>query len=309
MQDIVIGAVTNYTYHDIEPWLVSLKRTGYQGIIALVVYNMKKEDADKLVSQGVTIFSFMKDDMGNLVYYDPRGPQNFNIVVDRFAHMWYFLNQLKEPIRYVLATDVKDVIFQSDPIKSLVGFPLNMIRVASENFLYKDETWSANNMKQAFGDLMFDHMKDRPIYCAGVIAGGFEIFLDLCLSISLICSGAPKHVSGGGGPDQAAMNILLSTQPWKEKCEMTSTVNSWCVHMGTTRFAIQEGSGDAGIEYTSGRKTLEQITDNFIGPDARIYDAAGYPFVANTYDNHYVIVHQYNRVKQLNVIWDREFRE
>src|SRR5665213_858625 len=130
MQDIVIGAVTNYTYHDIEPWLVSLKRTGYQGIIALVVYNMKKEDADKLVSQGVTIFSFMKDDMGNLVYYDPRGPQNFNIVVDRFAHMWYFLNQLKEPIRYVLATDVKDVIFQSDPIKSLVGFPLSMIRVA-----------------------------------------------------------------------------------------------------------------------------------------------------------------------------------
>src|SRR4029078_11722697 len=105
MTDLVIGAVTHYTYKDIEPWVVSLERSGFTGKKALIVYNMNRYTAEKLVDKGFTLFAFNTDPY-TLDFTYSESPK-FNICVERFAHLWHFLNKIQEPIDHVIATDVK----------------------------------------------------------------------------------------------------------------------------------------------------------------------------------------------------------
>lgn len=288
---MVLGAVTNYTYSQIEPWINSLKATGYTGTIALIAYYMRAEDVKKLEEAGVTIFAFAKDEAGNLTY---PGSKDFNIVVERFIHAWYFLGQIEESERpdRVLLTDVRDVIFQTNPDNGET-FMDDYIRVASENIRYKDEPWSRNNMEQAFGPLMSKVMEEAPIYCAGVIEGTFEVLRDLCLEVYLLCRGSMAHVPGGGGPDQAALNIILNQNVWKA---ITVEYDIWAIHLGTASPGIESGYGDIGHAYKRGQ--LPNYKSLFIDPEDLEIDPDG--FVKDSHSNLYTIVHQYNRVDQLD---------
>ena len=294
---LVLGAITNYTYHDVEPWLVSLKKTGYDGDIGLIVYNMKAEEVKKLEDKGVTIFAQSRDETGNLTY--PEHP-NFSIMVERFIHTWYFLGNLSEEEKpdYVLLTDVKDVIFQVDPIDEDHDYLLN---VAHENMTYENEPWSANNMKNAFGPLMYEAMRNRPIICAGVIGGHIGLIRDLCLQIYLMCRGTPSRVMGGGGPDQAALNILLSSEVWQYVLNLDEFPS--IVHMGTTTLAIKAGSGDIGYDHV---KNGTDFSDKFIEEDHVVIEDG---VVVSDYDAPYAIVHQWNRVPELVTIVNRKYRE
>ena len=127
--------------------------------------------------------------------------------------------------------------------------PQYNLLVGSENMLYKDEPWGRNNMLQSFGEYFFDRLKDERIICAGVIAGTLEDVRDLCLTLWLVCRGMNQHVPGGGGPDQATLNILLDTVVHKYTTFFTDPLNGWVVHAGTTLPAIQAGSGGIGEAY------------------------------------------------------------
>jgi hypothetical protein len=56
-------------------------------------------------------------------------------------------------------------------------------------------------------------------------------------------------VPGGGGPDQAALNILLDMFAYKSSTMFTNPSSGWVVHAGTSLPAIQAGSGGIGEEY------------------------------------------------------------
>ena len=53
--------------------------------------------------------------------------------------------------------------------------------------------------------------KDNLIYNAGTISGKFDTMIDLFLNIYMVCQGTNPYIEGGGGPDQAALNVLLSS--------------------------------------------------------------------------------------------------
>ena len=82
--------------------------------------NCDKETVDKISDAGFAIIAFNQDSNGNLTYNS-----NMMVHVERFFHIY---NVLKDNLyRYVITTDVKDVIFQKNPSEWL------------ENNLPKDE--------------------------------------------------------------------------------------------------------------------------------------------------------------------------
>lgn len=307
--DLVIGAMTKYNYEQIEPWIVSLKRTGYDGKIALILYNVDKDTVNKLQSMGITLFAFQRDEQGNCIY-EPEiknGPEKFNIVVERFAHLWYFLSNLKEDVERIITTDVKDVVFQTNPSlelnKYLVG-EKNLI-VGSENFNYEDEPWSKNNMNMSFGPFFYDLMKSRQIYCAGIIAGNKKEFIDLCMSIFLYCRGTPSYILGGGGPDQAAMNIYLSMANIEKHTVFTTTDDTWACHAGTSLSAIMSGSGEIGNQYKKNPEILNTYKSVMRNSDPILVNE----LICNSKGIPYSIVHQYDRVNDWKNIIDKKYRE
>ncbi len=289
--DLIIGSITNYKWDDIKVYVNSLRECGFTGKKAMICYNVDKDTVAKLVENDFSVFGWDKNDEGDLIYKVP----NFNICVERFAHYWFFINKIETPIRYVIATDVRDVVFQSNPsdfLEDVCQLPSDAKIVASsENILYKDEPWSANNIKQAFGEYQFENMKDKEICCAGVIAGEREYFTDLCLQIFLTCRGSQPHTPGGGGPDQAALNIILNTRAWDDVTYFVNASENWACQAGTTHAAITAGSGDIGLTYKNGNV---DVVNNIINDNAFLLDTK----IVNDEDKPYCIVHQYNRVPE-----------
>ena len=249
-KDLIVGVVDGYNWDQIKYWANSIDKSGFDGHKALVVYNMDVETANRLTKENFILIGVTPyDEKNGFVAVKTGG----NIMVDRFFFIHNFLKMLQDPmeVNRVIITDVRDVVFQVNPTNWLDQYMLpqyNLV-VGSENLTYDKEPWGNNNLKKSFGEYFFESLKDHPINCAGVIAGTLEDISDLCLTIWLVCRGLNPHVEGGGGPDQAAMNILLDTVVHKYTTFFTDPTNGWVVHAGTTLDAIKAGSGGIGEAY------------------------------------------------------------
>jgi hypothetical protein len=97
-----------------------------------------------------------------------------------------------------------------------------------------------------------------------------------------LAQGAPMDVPGGGGPDQAALNILLSLEPYKSITKFNTHEDDWACQCGTT----------------VDPNKIDVFRGNFLvktEPVWRDNDS-----VYNNKDDKYVLVHQYNRVPEWN---------
>jgi len=251
MKDIVIGCITNYNFDTIKYWVNSLDRSGFDGVKIMLCYDIEYAVAEELTKRNYTIFGFGQDKQnGNLTYKHPVN-RPFNICLDRFAHIPFFLNKAehKDQYRYIFVTDVRDVIFQSNPSEWLEkNIGDKKINVACESLTYENESWGKNNMKLSFGPLIYERMKNKLIYNAGTISGEFNTMLDFMTNIFLSCGGSPAHVAGGGGPDQAALNVLLDMVPYKEITNFAMSEDGYAAQLGTTGFQVNHKYGQHLIE-------------------------------------------------------------
>lgn len=281
MGNMILGAVLNYSYEDIKPWVKSIKALNTDISIGLIAYNMASSDVEKLTKENVKIFAFKKDNSNNLSFdFYP----NFSIMVDRFLHASLFLNELTD-INNIIFTDIKDVIFQTDPFKY---FSNKLIYLGSENLTYEEEPWGKNNILKSFGPYFYEKVKNNKIYCAGVIGGTRKALVDLFLNLYLISKSTIQQVPGGGGPDQAALNILISLTPYKDIIQFNSGHDTWVCHAGATIQAIECRDDQVGIISKSTNKLkLEENRPKIVNNK-----------ICNKKDQIYSIVHQYDRIPE-----------
>lgn len=288
MKDLVIGAVTNYNYDKIKYWVNSLDQSGYTGEKALLCYNVDYELANEVSKRNYKVFCFSKNDQLGRLEYRRHDSDRFSVVVERFLHLWYFLKSYKGQYRYIITTDVKDVVFQKNPS---IWLEQNLdtskhINASSESIRYRDETWGYNNILKSFGPIIQNHMKDNVINNCGVLSGRFDVMLDLFLNIYMMCNGTSHFIEGGGGPDQAALNILLNTESYKMITNFAKSEDGWAAQLGTTGSQISS-------KYSS---LLVEKSPIIIGNE--VCTSEGKPFT---------IVHQYDRISELKSIIEKKY--
>lgn len=286
MKDVVIGAITNYSFDKIEPWVNSLEKSGFTGDKIMVCYNIDYDTVSELVKRNFIILGFNRDEeKQSLVYHK----ENFNICLERFGHMYYFLKEAQEKYRYLIATDVRDVIFQRNPSEWLEeNLGDKKINASSESIRYKDENWGRDNLKLSFSEFLYEVNKDNIIHNAGVLSGDYETMLDLFLNISLSCGASPVHVPGGGGPDQAALNILLNLKPYRDITRFTSSEDGWAAQLGTTVDPYK----------------LPAYGPVLTDPSPRLENGK----VVTSTGKEFTIVHQYDRIPQWKDIIEKQYR-
>jgi hypothetical protein len=295
-KDLIVGVVDRYNWDQIKYWANSIKKSGFTGHKAVLVYNMDSGTVKKLTDEGFMIIGCNQyDETNGFTHDNSRG----SVMVDRFFHLYGFLNIFNEPVKNVIMTDVRDVIFQSNPSNWIDKNFFGNILVGSENLKYKDEPWGKNNLQQTFGQYFLDIHGDNEIYCAGVIAGSLNVIKSLSLNVWLVCRGLNPHVPGGGGPDQAALNVLLQTEVYSLLTKFTNPDDGWVVHAGTSRPAIEAGSGGIGEEYLKNpNMPLPFVRDATYRIDN------GEVFVNG---KKVTIVHQWDRVPQWKTIFEEKY--
>jgi len=274
--DVIVGCITNYDFAAIKPWVNSLDSCGFSGKKVMLCYNIKADVIEELRQRNYTVLAFKLDGDGNAVYNDGKP---FSIVVERFFHIWAMLNVLKGKCRYLLHTDVKDVIFQRNP-SEFINYTLDngsKIIAASESIKYKDENWGRENIRQAYGDVIYEAHKENVIVNAGTLSGDFDTMIDLFLNVYMASVGARIH-----NPDQAAVNILLSKSPYKEVTYVAEPWTAWACQAGTTNDPTKIG------EYKS--KLI-----NFTAAESYLNDLGS---ICNGHDEPFYMVHQYDRVPE-----------
>lgn len=272
MKDLIVGAITGYDFNKIEPWVNSVVRSGFTGDKIMLCYNVRYDVCNELVQRGFNVIGFERDDVNSTLRYSQ---PDFNVVVERFKHLAHVLRD--KEYRYIISTDVKDVLFQRNPSEWLEkNIGDKKIIASSESIRYQHEDWGNHNIFRSFGPEIHSMYKDTIVSNAGVMAGDFKTMQDLFMHIKLLSDAAPSHyIEGGGGPDQAAYNILINSGPWKDVTRFTLSEDGWAAQLGTTGPQIQDRYGKF---ITEPLPTLNGST---------VCTSTGAPFY---------IVHQYDRV-------------
>ena len=225
-KDLIIGAFTNYDWSKVKYWANSIDKCGFTGDKAVIVYNCDAGTVQRLIDKNFKVWAFQRDQNGNLVY-----PGQLVIVVQRFLHLWQYLENIPniDDYRYVISTDVKDVVFQRNPSEWLEqNLKDYKICASSESLTYEHEPWGADNMQGSY-PAFYDNMKRKPIWNCGVQAGDIKTMKDLWLQIWLTC-----HAAQRPNPDQAAYNLLLSLEPWSSITSFCYSEDGWACQAGTT---------------------------------------------------------------------------
>jgi hypothetical protein len=283
MRDLVISAISEYTFDKIKPWVNSLRRSGYSGRKAIIVHNVLDDTISKLKDEGFEIFltSTRRNEQDNGYIFADNF--TFRVPATRHYFYWYFLKGLKD-IRYVISTDV-DVIFQSDPTewleKNLGDKKLNY---GCEGLKYKDEPWGNDNMMNCYGPVIHEFMKERPIYNAGSMAGEYSTFVDYSLDVFLKIQNLNNPT-----PDQAGVNLTLALEPYKSITKFNDHDTNWACQCGTTVDPVK----------------ISQFRPNLLSPEPQ-FDGE---YVYNSKGEKYVLVHQYNRVPEWKTKIEAKYAE
>jgi hypothetical protein len=263
-KDLIIGAFNNYTDYDVlKPWVQSIKDTGFKGDTVLFAIGTTPDLVKKLIEEGVIVIPVPHND-------------KMMIHMQRFIHIYNFLKENEGTYRYVISTDVRDVIFQTDPtdyLNSHIDAPFVTGLVASsEAIKIKDEEWNRENIKKNFGDYFYNEVKENEVCNVGVLAGRSTLIKELCFYLYQFSLNRPDWVC-----DQAAYNMLLNTKLWSSKAHVTKLKDAWAVNAHVTN-----------------KPDLVEKLKPYLLEEAPTMTEDG--LIVNTDGVPFVIVHQYDRV-------------
>lgn len=279
---LIIGGASNYTWDHLKHWVNSIKRSGFAGDIVLVGTNLKKQTIEKLHDAGVEMYLYGKvDDNGDVTSPPTTAPH-----VERFFHLWHFLNARGLEYDYVTVTDTRDVVFQSDPSKFVEDRARNLI-ASCEMMRYEDEPWNNQNLMQAFGAFFHNEYKRMLICNVGIIAGNTQYVRDLMFMIFQMSVNRPIPIV-----DQVVYNMLLQQKPYSNSVIVTFNYDGWAVNLGVTEEAIKSGQGDLGVSIQRSPALLDKYRENYIGKQPYMREDG---IVCNAEGNPFIIVHQYDR--------------
>ena len=261
-KDLIIGAYTKYNFELLKPWINSIKETGFDGDIVLIAIDPDNHTVEQIQKTGVKVVK-------------ARNENNMMIHMLRFLHIYNYL-KLNTDYRYVITTDVRDVIFQKNPsnyLQKIFGSRDFGIVAQSEAIKIKDEAWNRDNIIKNFGHYFYQDVCENEVYNVGVLAGTALHIKDLCFSLFQMSSNRPDWVA-----DQAAYNMLLSFLPWDNETVFLGLRDAWALNAHVTNKPDQmEEFGPYLLEERPYMK------------DGIVYNANGVPFT---------IVHQYDRVPE-----------
>jgi hypothetical protein len=231
--NLVMGAVRGYNFEQLRPFVVSLKRTSFDGDLVLLWNHLSPETLAALRDCGVKLVHFEYRGSGSLNSWSRFWPL-LSVVVRllngspfartilkailplqtvRFLHYRDYITTYLGEYQNVLITDVRDVWFQADPFSGFGGGLLvfeedDRIQLADEKL--HNAAW----IEELFGSEALAGIGQFPILCSGTIMGDAKAMIRFLIEFENLLCRARKVATGGS--DQGLHNYLCRAilEPW-----------------------------------------------------------------------------------------------
>ena len=242
---IIFGCITKYSPDDIRPYVESIEQSGFKGGKVMLVYDVPSETIEYLKSKGWELYG---------------GDLQQHIILQRFRDAYKLLETYIDET--IIWTDVKDVIFQKDPTEWLEKNMKGEILAFSECVTFKDDDWAVVNAGTSF-PMEWEWLQHKVSYCAGTIVGKGYALKDLFIEIYRwsLTTANPGQLS-----DQAAYNVLINLNHFKENIQFVNQEEGFATQLGTVLIK-KEHFGDKLLEPTpiySQEKFFNQEGDEFV---------------------------------------------
>jgi hypothetical protein len=252
MKYTIVGCITQYGVDDIKPYVESIEKSGFNGEKIMLIYEVSTEVIEYLTKKGWILFQSELEE---------------HIILQRFRDMYVILNQYKTD--WIIWTDVKDVIFQKDPIGWIEdNSSFTKLFAFSECVKLKDDPWAVVNTGSSFPMEWQLGLSEKISYCAGTIVGDLESMRDLFIQIY---RWSKTTANPGQLSDQAAFNILINLEQFRTSTQLVNQEKGFATQLGTVWVK---------------RNELPITEPTPIYKDGKFYNQNGEEFV---------IVHQYDR--------------
>lgn len=251
---IIFGCITKYSPDDIRPYVESIQQSGFSGEKVMLVYDVPQETISYLKSKGWNLYG---------------ADLQQHIILQRFVDAYKILESYLDET--VIWTDVKDVIFQKDPTQWIEQNMKKEILAFSECVKFKDDSWAVVNAGTSF-PMEWEWLQDKVSYCAGTIVGKGYALKDLFIEIYRWSLTTANH---GQLADQAAYNVLINLNHFKENVQFVNQEEGFVTQLGTVFMK---------------RNELPILEPTPMYNDTKFYNQNGDKFV---------IVHQYDRNEQI----------
>lgn len=262
MKDLIISAIANYSVNKIKTYINSINNCGFSGDKIMVVYNVTDDTILYLQKNGWDVI------VGELI-----GHPHMKRLID----IYWVLKQIKTEYRYIITTDVRDVVFQTNPSDYLEKNLKNKILASSENVLYKDEPWGVKNILEGYNEILLDRFQDNKICNVGVLAGEHKSIIDLLLLNYLVSqAGDTNHYT-----DQSSFNFIIHNKLVKDSIQIEGLETNWALQMGTLP------NPNLIIKYELNIKNK---------------------LICNNNNSPFVIIHQYDRVPSVKEIIENKYK-
>ena len=214
MKDLIISASTKYTKKELHNYVHSINECGFKGDKIMVAYDINNETVKWLKDFGWEIY---------------QSELQGHIHMHRLITIYLILKQLEKKYRYVITTDVRDVVFQKNPSDYLEKNLKKNVLVSTENVLYKNEPWGVKNILEGYGHLYLDIFKDNLSCNVGVLAGKYENIVDLLLLNYLVSkAGDIRHFT-----HQISFNFIIHNSNLKNLIQIEGLETNWAYQIGT----------------------------------------------------------------------------
>jgi hypothetical protein len=216
-KDLIIGACTGYDINQLKPWVESINEVCDDSVHKVMIVGVASDETKQWLH-----------DSGFEMIVMPEAKIPVHVL--RFLSIYEYLRENWQKYRYVVTTDVKDIFFQWSPFYWLEKNLKDKKLVAgSESIRYKDEPWGDENLKQTYGQYIYNIFKDNIIYNVGTLGGESEYIKDLVFNIFTNAINRPIPIV-----DQAVYNVLINTQPFKDVTLFADQKDGWALQAGTT---------------------------------------------------------------------------
>jgi hypothetical protein len=185
INDLIVGTAIAQGWPDIELYANSISRTGFKGKKVLFVEDLTTEAVTRLQQLG---FELLDLNAGAFPRYDPTNKWA-TVGTARFRPVYEYLEEHKD-VRYVFWTDVRDVVYQTDPSVWMEGHQAPLV-IGSECIAIKNEPGNAQWVRNAFDDETYEKVKEFDVLNSGTFAGMAYVVKEFCKAIYEISSAAP----------------------------------------------------------------------------------------------------------------------
>lgn len=242
-RNLVLSYVEDYSARDVAPFVETLRRSGYDGDVVFYTSNLKADCSPLFLKHRVREIPVVRFDLkGAYTFEGPfaramgleRRPILPDITINRrlsttiarlnlgdtaagrfvARYLWhclsarfvYFRSYLRRHAEYdtVLISDVRDVVFQTNPFAAPSKTGLHVFEEYGGVPLGEQQN-NASWIRNLYGPETLAELAHYPIICAGVLLAERQVLLDV---LDLLCREVVTRYRGWG-TDQGALNYLV----------------------------------------------------------------------------------------------------